>query len=85
MSQTTHCTIYKSLKKDGLYLYLRDKEMLAALPAVLLQSIGNTELVMELELTPQRTLARADVNEVIKSINEQGFYLQMPPKDPALL
>ena len=84
MSDTTHCTIYKSLKKDGLYLYLRDKEMLAQLPEPLLKSIGNTELVMELELTPQRTLARADVNEVIRSLNENGFYLQMPPKDPAL-
>lgn len=81
----THCTIYKSLKKDGLYLYLRDHDMLEQLPEALLKSIGNTELVMELELTPERTLARADVNEVIKSLNEQGFYIQMPPRDPALL
>lgn len=82
---TTRCTIYKSLKKDGLYLYLRDRDMLGNLPEALQKSIGNTELVMELELTPQRTLARADVNEVIKSLEEKGFYLQMPPRDPALM
>ncbi len=82
---STHCTIYKSLKKDGLYLYLRDRDMLNKLPEALLKSIGNTELVMELELTPQRTLARADVNEVIKSLDEKGFYVQMPPRDPALM
>lgn len=82
---STRCAIYKSLKKDGLYLYLRDREMLATLPEALLKSIGNTELVMELELTPQRTLARADVKEVIKSLEEKGFYVQMPPRDPALM
>jgi len=82
---STRCAIYKSLKKDGLYLYLRDHEMLATLPEALLKSIGNTELVMELELTPQRTLARADVNEVIKNLEEKGFYVQMPPRDPALM
>jgi uncharacterized protein YcgL (UPF0745 family) len=85
MTHSTPCAIYKSLKKDGLYLYLRDREMLAKLPDVLLQNIGNTELVMELELTPERQLARADVNEVIRSLEEKGFYVQMPPRDPALL
>lgn len=82
---STPCTIYKSLRKDGLYLYLRDRDTLATLPEALLKSIGNTELVMELELTPERTLARADVNEVIRSLKEQGFYIQMPPRDPALM
>ncbi|HEY0721671.1 MAG TPA: YcgL domain-containing protein [Gammaproteobacteria bacterium] len=82
---STTCTIYKSLSKDGLYIYLRDREMLATLPEALLKSLGNTELVMELELTPERTLARADVKEVIKSLDEKGFYVQMPPRDPALL
>lgn len=81
----TRCTIYKSLKKDGLYLYLRDRDMLGKLPEALLKIIGNTELVMELELTPERTLARADINEVIKSLDEKGFYVQMPPRDPALM
>ncbi len=82
---STPCTIYKSLRKDGLYLYLRDRDMLEKLPEPLLKSLGNTELVMELELTPERTLARADVNEVIRSLNEQGFYVQMPPRDPAMM
>jgi uncharacterized protein YcgL (UPF0745 family) len=81
----TRCTIYKSLKKDGLYLYLRDRDMLGKLPEALLKIIGNTELVMELELTPERTLARADITEVIKSLDEKGFYVQMPPRDPALM
>lgn len=85
MSDTTPCTVYKSLKKDGLYLYLREREGLATLPEALLKIVGNTELVMELQLTPERTLARADVNEVIASLHEKGFYVQMPPRDPALL
>ena len=36
-------------------------------------------------LDPERKLARADVGEVLASIAEQGFYLQMPPTAAELL
>ena len=36
---------------------------------------------LEVELTPQRTLAQADAVQVMKDISDQGFYLQMPKKD----
>lgn len=34
---------------------------------------------MVLVLTPEKKLARASVEKVIESIENQGFYLQMPP------
>ncbi len=34
---------------------------------------------MELELTQDRKLAREDVNIVMDSLNEKGFFIQMPP------
>jgi uncharacterized protein YcgL (UPF0745 family) len=35
---------------------------------------------MTLLLDPQRVLARVDVKQVLEAINEQGFFLQMPPQ-----
>ena len=37
------------------------------------------EPVMLLQLAPGRKLARADAQQVLAAIEEQGFYLQMPP------
>ncbi len=34
---------------------------------------------MDLELTRERKLARADVNQVMADLQEKGFYLQSPP------
>ena len=35
---------------------------------------------MNLELTPERKLAYADVNQVMKNLDEQGYHLQLPPQ-----
>jgi uncharacterized protein YcgL (UPF0745 family) len=34
---------------------------------------------MDLELTPERKLAREDAGKVIASLKEKGFFVQMPP------
>ncbi len=49
------------------------------LPEALLMLTGKLEQAMELDLTPERKLARADVVEVMQSLEEKGFYLQIPP------
>jgi len=74
-----NCFIYKSLNKDELYLYLDKKDDFSAIPAELYKSFGRLEFVMELELTPQRKLARADSAKVIASLQAKGFFVQMPP------
>lgn len=86
-SQSDHinCWIYKSSRKEEMYLYLADENGLDEIPEALKQSFGETVFVMELELSAQRQLARADIEAVIQSLKEEGFYLQMPPKlDPDL-
>jgi uncharacterized protein YcgL (UPF0745 family) len=40
---------------------------------------------MVLLLTPERKLARVDAAEVLGKIQEQGFFLQMPPTMAELL
>lgn len=73
------CFIYKSLKKEELYLYLDKRDDFSAVPEVLLQSFGQLVFVMELQLSPERKLAREDVSKVINNIQRKGFFVQMPP------
>ncbi|MCQ8104304.1 YcgL domain-containing protein [Methylomonas sp. SURF-2] len=73
------CFIYKSLKKEELYLYMDKKDDFSALPESLLNSFGSLQFVMELELSAVRKLAREDVVKVIASLESKGFYVQMPP------
>lgn len=73
------CFIYKSLKKDELYLYLNRKDDFSDIPEPLFKSLGQLEFVMELELTPERKLAREDAKKVIDSLNSKGFFVQLPP------
>jgi len=81
VSASIKCHIYRSPRQDGMYLYLHARLSLDELPAALLESFGRPEEVMELELTPQRRLAREDVTVVMHNLEGQGFHLQMPP-DP---
>lgn len=77
------CNIYRCSVKEGMYLYTRKdaqgKDDLANLPEALKKRIGKTTLAMTLILTPEKKLAAADAKQVIDSIEEKGFYLQMPP------
>jgi uncharacterized protein YcgL (UPF0745 family) len=73
------CFIYKSNKKAELYLYLDKQDDFSSVPEAILKSIGHPEYVMQLEITPERKLARENAADVLKGIEENGFFLQMPP------
>ncbi|MCC7280146.1 MAG: YcgL domain-containing protein [Chromatiaceae bacterium] len=74
------CWIYKSPRKEEMYLYLATQEGFAALPPALLEHFGPPVFVMELALHPERRLAREDVVKVMANLDTQGFHLQMPPE-----
>jgi len=74
------CVVYKSLKKDETYVFIPTTTPLSELPEELLKVLGETELVMTLKLTPEKKMARGTAAEVLKSIEQQGFHLQMPEK-----
>lgn len=74
------CAVYKSLKKDETYVFIPTTTSLSDLPDDLLKVLGQAELVMTLNLTPEKKMARGSAEVVMKSIEEQGFYLQMPEK-----
>lgn len=75
-----HCAIYKGHKKIDHYLYVEREDDFSRIPETLLDMLGKLELVISLELTAERKLAQADVTQVIKSLQEQGYYFQIPPQ-----
>ncbi len=74
------CSVYRSSRNEDTYLYVERGTDLDSLPEALRKRFGEAVHVMDLVLTPQRKLARADAAEVIEQIGSAGFYLQMPPR-----
>jgi uncharacterized protein YcgL (UPF0745 family) len=74
------CSVFRSSLKDFTYIYLRTGHDYDDLPDSLREVFGNPGLVMNLELTPKRKLAYADINQVMKNLEEQGYHLQLPPQ-----
>jgi len=79
--------IFRCSKKDEMYLYLPyddkpdESSLIEQLPEGLQQLTGRLEKVMELDITPDCKLARADTQDVLHSLEQKGYYLQMPPND----
>ncbi|WED22576.1 YcgL domain-containing protein [Vibrio sp. JC009] len=72
------CSIYKSTKKDGAYLYIPKRDDFSQVPEQLMQMFGKPTFVMLIKLD-ERKLAQVDIEKVKESLNEQGFFLQLPP------
>ena len=81
MSTMVSCQVYRATREDEMYVYIRDDLEPDNLPKELLLLVKQLEPVMGLELSPDRKLAREDVNQVIENLQQQGYHLQMPP-DP---
>ncbi len=79
------CQVFRSSKKQEMYLYVDKSCGVEGVPDELLARFGELTPVMTLYLTPERKLARADTAVVLASIQDQGFYLQMPPTAAELL
>lgn len=82
------CEIYKSSKKDEMYLYVAsvaaddqgNADPLAVLSDALKAAFGRATFVMKIELHAERKLARANVLHVMDSIENRGYFIQMPPE-----
>ena len=73
------CSIYKSPRKNEMYLYVLKADALSRVPEGLLAAFGAPVHAFDLVLTPEKTLAREDINKVLENLDNQGFHLQMPP------
>lgn len=73
------CDIYKSTKKDEMYLYVKSEDGLERVPEALLEMFGAPELALKMLITPEKKLGRVDVEKVIAQLHEAGYFLQLPP------
>ena len=79
------CQVFRSSRKQEMYLYVDKARGLVDVPDSLLSQFGEPVPVMLLQLTPEQKLARANTALVLASIESQGFYLQMPPTAAELM
>ena len=79
MSNGRICEVFRSPRREGMYLYVDKAEGLARVPEHLRQVFGEPESALVLHLKPERKLARADAADVLAALEDPGFYLQMPP------
>jgi uncharacterized protein YcgL (UPF0745 family) len=75
------CSIYKSSRKNEMYLYVLRSDALKRVPEPLLAAFGTPTLAFELVLSPERALAREDIHKVLENLSTQGYHLQMPPPE----
>lgn len=75
------CSIYKSPRKNEMYLYVLKSDALARVPEGLLTVFGKPVHAFDLVLSPERALAREDITQVLANLDSQGYHLQMPPPE----
>ena len=71
--------VYKSLRKEDTYVFLAARDDFERLPEALQAQLGKLVFVLEVDLTPERTLARQDPVVVMENLVRRGFHLQFPP------
>lgn len=74
-------SVFRSGRKDEMYLYVDKREQLERVPEALLEMFGQAEHVMDMPLKADRKLARVkDTQKLLDEVEEKGYYLQMPPQ-----
>lgn len=74
-----HAYVYKSQRKADTYVYLAQRDGFERLPEPLRTQLGALHFVLEVALSPGRTLARENPEEVRRNLAARGFHLQFPP------
>ena len=71
--------VYRSSVKPDMYIFVAAGEELSRVPEELMKRFGRPIEAMSIELDADVVLARADAVTVLEQIQQEGFYLQMPP------
>lgn len=79
------CVIYKSAKKAQMYLFVKTRDDFSLVPEQLMTMFGTPTLVTLTNLATKKKLAFADLEKVKINLNEDGYYLQLPPPPEDLL
>ncbi len=73
------CSVFRSSKKDEMYLYVDKTEKMKRVPDTLKEMFGAPVHVFDMLLTPEKELSRVDATQVLEDIRVKGYFLQMPP------
>lgn len=73
------CYVYRSDRKLDTYLYLPVRDDFSQIPDSLLKIFGTPIYALEFDLTSKRKLAQVDAQQVLFTLKNQGYFLQMPP------
>ena len=82
MKNIMNCQVFRSNKKDETYLFLATRQSFDELPDDLRVMFGEPVFVMDLEISRESKLARAETKNVLESLDRLGYFLQLPPKIP---
>lgn len=80
-----NCFVYRSEKKQGMFLYLSKKDDFSCVPESLIKLLGETTYSFEFDLSKDRKLVKVEATEVMKNMDTNGYFLQMPPPKSELL
>lgn len=70
--------IYRCSNKTDMYIYLAEEDNFENVPKEIYDSLGIISFSMELEITPDLTLAKEDSQLVMDNLKKRGFHLQLP-------
>ena len=78
--------VFRSSKKDDMYIYVEKSKGLEVVPDELLERFGKGIPAMIILLDKDKQLASTNGEKVLTAIQEKGFYLQLPPaRDDSML
>lgn len=80
-----YCVIYRSTKRDQTYLYVEKKDDFSRVPEELMKGFGTPVLAMMLPLDGSKKLAQTSLDKVKNALDQDGYYLQIPPPPESLL
>ena len=81
MSQPISVIAYRHPKKEGMFLYLSQSMDWQKLPLELQDAFASKQEVIRFDFTPDKRLARVNAAVVYPTLQEQGYFVQMPPAD----
>ena len=75
------CAVFKGPKAPDTYLFVLGHGALEEVPVAVRQGFGPLEHVMDLVLTPERSLARVEGRDLLRRLLRDGCYVQLPPEE----
>ncbi len=74
------CSVYRSVKKEGIFLYIRSGYSVTELPQDLKDLVGQTYHVLNLDLSKVTRLQQVDPKELEQRLQDEGYFLYV--QDP---